>query len=308
VADGDLAAAVLVPAGFSARTLAGEVVQVTVIAEPGGGSSQAAAEAVRTAFVRALSAAQSSQMSLAALEPSGGGAEEAIQAEALAAAVAAWQAPPLRIERTAAQAQTDTGTIPTGFAQSSPGMIVMFGIFGLVTSSTLLVAERKTHTLQRMITTNLSRAQILGGHALAVAILALGQQAILVAAGQWIYGVDFLREPIGLLLVMLGLALWVTCLGLLVGVIAKDEQQVIMFSLIMMFVFSAMGGAWFPLEVTGETFAAVGHVFPSAWAMDGFQNLLVRGLGLQSVLLPVAAMAGYALAFLALAVWRFRDE
>jgi ABC-2 type transport system permease protein len=141
-----------------------------------------------------------------------------------------------------------------------------------------------------------------------VAVVALVQQAILVAAGQWIFGVDFLHEPIGLLLVMLGLALWVTCLGLLVGVLARDEQQVIMVSLITMFVFSAMGGAWFPLEVTGKTFAAFGHIFPSAWAMDGFQNLLVRGLGLQSVLLPVGVMAAYALAFLALAVWRFREE
>jgi ABC-2 type transport system permease protein len=308
VSSGRLAAAVLVPAGFSEGTLAGQAVQVTVIADQAAGSSQAAEEAVRTMFVRALSAAQSSRMSVAALDAGGAGDQQAIQAEALSAAVLAWQAPPLSIRREMAQARTDTTQIPTGYAQSSPGMIVMFGVFGLMTSASLLVAERKTRTLQRLITTNMSRAEILGGHAVAVGIVALAQQAILVVAGQVIFGVDFLHEPIGLLLVMLGLALWVTCLGLLVGVLAHDEQQVVIFALITMFIFSAMGGAWFPLEVTGKTFAAIGHVFPSAWAMDGFQNLLVRGLGLQSVLLPVGIMAGYALAFLALAVWRFREE
>jgi hypothetical protein len=56
--------------------------------------------------------------------------------------------------------------------------------------------------------------------------------------------------------------------------------------------------------VTGETFAAVGHVSPVAWAMDGFKNISIRGLGFESVLLPVAALAGYALVFFALSVWR----
>ena len=40
--------------------------------------------------------------------------------------------------------------------------------------------------------------------------------------------------------------------------------------------------------------------------MDGFKNITVRLLGFESVLLPAAALAGYALLFFLLAVWRFR--
>ncbi|NMB89999.1 MAG: ABC transporter permease, partial [Chloroflexi bacterium] len=69
---------------------------------------------------------------------------------------------------------------------------------------------------------------------------------------------------------------------------------------------SALGGAWFALEMTGKTFAAIGHFLPSAWAMDGFQNVLVRGQGLESTLLPAGIVLAYAVAFFALAVWRFR--
>jgi hypothetical protein len=47
---------------------------------------------------------------------------------------------------------------------------------------------------------------------------------------------------------------------------------------------------------------------PTAWAMDGFQNLLVRGLGLNSVLLPAGVLGLYALAFFGLALWRFEFE
>jgi ABC-2 type transport system permease protein len=75
-----------------------------------------------------------------------------------------------------------------------------------------------------------------------------------------------------------------------------------------MFLFSALGGAWFPLEITGETFSAVGHLMPSAWAMEGFQNLILRGQGFASILMPVAVLLGYTLIFLAVAIWRFRFE
>jgi ABC-2 type transport system permease protein len=61
-----------------------------------------------------------------------------------------------------------------------------------------------------------------------------------------------------------------------------------------------------PLEYTGATFRAIGHASPVAWALDGFKNIALRGLGFNSVLLPVAALAGYALLFFMLAAWRFQ--
>jgi ABC-2 type transport system permease protein len=115
-----------------------------------------------------------------------------------------------------------------------------------------------------------------------------------------------MREPLAILLMTVTLGLWVACMGLLIGVIAKEEQQVILYSMIAMFLFSGLGGTWFPLEVAGGAFAAIGKAMPSAWAMNGLQNILIRGLGLESVLLPALVILAYALGFFALAVWRFR--
>jgi ABC-2 type transport system permease protein len=72
-----------------------------------------------------------------------------------------------------------------------------------------------------------------------------------------------------------------------------------------MFLLSGLGGAWVPLEVTGETFQAIGHLSPVAWAMDGVKNISIRGLGIESVMLPALALLGYATLFFALATWRF---
>jgi ABC-2 type transport system permease protein len=107
---------------------------------------------------------------------------------------------------------------------------------------------------------------------------------------------------------VVALALWATSLGLLIGAISKGEEQVITLSMIAMFVFSALGGAWFPLEVTGEAFAIIGRVMPSAWAMEGFQNIILRGQGVGSVLLPAGVLLAFTVIFFVVAVWRFSFE
>jgi ABC-2 type transport system permease protein len=103
-------------------------------------------------------------------------------------------------------------------------------------------------------------------------------------------------------------ALCIAALGLLIGTLARSEEQAIIFSLVPMFVLAGLGGAWVPLEVTGPTFAAIGHLSPVAWAMDGFKNVSLRGLGVEGVLLPAVALAGYAILFFVIAAWRFQQS
>jgi ABC-2 type transport system permease protein len=148
--------------------------------------------------------------------------------------------------------------------------------------------------------------EIVAGHLLAMFTLTFAQTALLVIFGQFVLNVNYLREPLGTLLVSVALGLWVASLGLLIGVLAKAEDQVILFSMLAMFLFSALGGTWFPLEASSGAFAAIGKLLPSAWAMTGLQNILIRGLALPSVWLPVGVLLAYALAFFGLAVWRFR--
>jgi ABC-2 type transport system permease protein len=154
------------------------------------------------------------------------------------------------------------------------------------------------------LTTSTRRIDVALGHFLAIFLLIFTQFGILIVFGQWVLKVDYLREPAAIALVAFSAALCISALGLLIGIVAQSEEQAISFSLIPMFVFSGLGGAWVPLEFTGETFRAIGHVSPVAWGMDGFENIVARGLGFDSVLLPAAALTGYALLFFSIAVWR----
>ena len=296
---GDIAGILVIPAGYSDSLLTGSLPRLSLtvdLTQTAGTTVQgevlAAASRLASAVQTALIVGQTSS----AFEP------------AFEQALAAWEEPPVRIETASAVLTTEQKPSQQvlSLAHTSPGMMLQFAIASLLTSATVVVNERKTRSLQRLLTTATRRPHILLGHYLAIFALIFSQFLVLITFGQLILKVDYFRLPGATLLVAFTASLCISALGLLIGVLAKSEEQAIAFSLIPMFLFAGLGGAWVPLEFTGATFQAIGHVTPVAWAMDGFKNITVRLLGFESVLLPSAALAGYALLFFLLAVWRFR--
>jgi ABC-2 type transport system permease protein len=220
-------------------------------------------------------------------------------------ALAAWQDPPVKVIEQASQAISSQDNPGASMANTSPGVMLQFAIAGLLVSASMIVTERKSRCLQRLLTTSTSRLQILLGHYLSIFILILCQFALLILFGQILLKVNYLRSPLATFLVAACAAACIAALGLLIGTLARNEEQAIIFSLVPMFVLAGLGGAWVPLEVAGPTFVTIGHLSPVAWAMDGFKNVAIRGLGIQSVLLPATVLIGYALAIFLLATWRF---
>jgi ABC-2 type transport system permease protein len=230
--------------------------------------------------------------------------------EGIDKAIEAWKDPPITtvVTYSGTPADEESATGPGDYAHSSPGMMVQFAMAGLIGAGEILVLERKSKALQRLLTTAISRVGIILGHFLAMFVMILVQILLLAGFGQLVLGVDYVREPAAILLVITAFALWTASFGLLIGVLARTEEQVVIFSLIPMLVLSGLGGAWMPLEFTSETFQTIGHLAPTAWAMDGLQNIIVRGLGLESVWLPAGILLAYAVVTFGLAAYRFRFE
>jgi ABC-2 type transport system permease protein len=300
VGEGKLAAAVILPAGYGRSLQAGTPAKLTFITDPSNTSSATVQGEILVATNRLMSAVRTARiLAQATHQPAGFG-------PAFTAAAAAWQQPPIQVTVTSSLAIKSKVQNTNPMTSSSPGMLLQFSIAGLLTSATVIVNERRNRSLQRLLTTATSRVQILLGHYLAIFAILFAQFILLIAFGQLALKVEYLRLPLGTLLVALASAACIAALGLLIGVLARSEEQAVIFSLIPMFVLSGLGGAWVPLEATGAAFQAIGHLSPVAWAMDGFKNIVARGLGFNSVLLPAAALLGYAILFFGLAAWRFR--
>lgn len=309
VRDEEWAAVLIVPADVQVdEALETRLTVIVDLNTQAGQTANSAIQAATTRLLGAVNMAQISAETFAARQPfADQAARQAHVDEALALALEGWGRSPLTITVEKGKASDeDEETNP--YTQASPGIMVQFVVMGLLTSSIVLVQERRSGALRRLLTTPIRRSEVIAGHTLSAFVVGLFQQSVLVGVGQLAFGVDYMREPLAILLVMVTFSLWAVSMGLLVGAISKNEDQVVTLSLIAMMVMSAMGGAWFPLDVAGKAFATVGHVMPTAWAMDGFQNIVLRGLGLSSVLVPAGILFAYAAVFFGLAVWRLKFE
>jgi ABC-2 type transport system permease protein len=298
VADGKLAAALIVPQRYGKALLQGKDARLIVIADTG----TTAWTTVQAELMATISRLDSALRTATILE--GIDAQRMPFNYSFEQSLDSWDNPPIAVVETTSSVVQRTDNQAMSLAQTSPGMMLQFAIAGLLTAAQVIVTERKSRTLQRLLTTAANRLHILLGHYLAIFVLIFTQFIILLLFSQFVLHVEYLRLPTATLLVAFCAALCIAALGLLIGILAHSEEQAVVFSLVPMFVLSGLGGAWVPLEVTGETFRTIGHVSPVAWAMDGFKNISVRGFGFDSVLLPAAALVGYAVLFFALATWR----
>ncbi|HTX70142.1 MAG TPA: ABC transporter permease [Thermoleophilia bacterium] len=311
MADQRAAAGLIIPEGYSAAVAAGKPASLTVVATQGSSGASTAATEVRSLAGRQVAvelASRAAAQAVWATRAVRNGTREAAVAELAARAkpVVAQALDHPAVSTKVVEAGSAANQTPTGFVLSSPGMMVNFILFSLMTAGIALISERQDGTLQRLMTTRLRRSELIGGKVAGMFLITFLQQAILIGVAQVFFGVDYLRDPAALLLMMISLSLVASTLGLLLASVLKTEQALVATTVLTSMVVAALSGAWFPLEIAGQGFQTVGHLLPTAWILDGLRGIIVRGFDVAAV----APAFWYALAWagglFALAVWRFR--
>jgi len=307
IADGRAAAGLLIPEGFSAAVQAGAPAELVLVGDQASSGAQAIVAEVRATAGDLVAASRAAQVGVeAAAEAQGqtGAAAADVPAFAQAVATQAMEEPVVSLTTVAAGAAA--GQIPTGFTLSSPGMLVNFIMFSLLTAGMAVIMERKNGTLRRLMTTRVRRWELIAGKMAGMFALTFFQQILLLGIGQFVFGVDYLNDPAALLLMMVALSLVASSLGLLLAVLLTSEQALVAAVVITSMSVSALSGAWFPLEITGPGFQFVGHLLPTAWILDGLRGIVARGFGVGDVLPALGVALAWSAGLFGLAVIRFR--
>jgi len=105
---------------------------------------------------------------------------------------------------------------------------------------------------------------------------------------------------------MVSLWLLAASVGLTISAVFRSEQAIIAGTIVFAQILAAFGGAWFPLELTSKTFVTAAHVLPSAWVLDSFQGIIMRGWTVADVAGSLGLVWAWAAALFAVAVWRLR--
>ena len=68
---------------------------------------------------------------------------------------------------------------------------------------------------------------------------------------------------------------------------------------------AAVGGCWWPIDLEPRWMRNVALAFPTTWAMDAFNDLMIRRRGVEAALRPAAVMVGYGVLYLVAGVALF---
>jgi ABC-2 type transport system permease protein len=148
-------------------------------------------------------------------------------------------------------------------------------------------------------------SSILGGKLSGRFILGIVQFLVVFAVG-FLVGMRLGDSLLGLLMIMASFTLAMTAISYALGTYVFTEPQAESLTQLLVLTLAPLGGAWWPLEITPRALQVIGHLSPVAWAMDGFQDLILRGSGASAVLPETLVLLGFAIVFGILGARRFR--
>jgi len=199
--------------------------------------------------------------------------------------------------------------IPSGFEQAIPGILVMFTLLVLLTSgSSMLVVERLQGLLRRLASAPMTRAEVVAGKWGGRMVLGTLQIGSAVLIGTFIFKMSWGPDVAMIVLVLAAWAAFCASAGLLLGSLAKTEGQASGLGVLFANMLAALGGCWWPIEVTPEWMQALSKMVPTGWTMDALHKLISFEAGPASAIPNLVALLLGALVVAALAVNRFRYE
>ena len=191
------------------------------------------------------------------------------------------------------------------FSRLLPGLIVMFVMFSVTLAAQAMVEDRRTGTLERLMTTRLGVNQLFIGKLLSGVMRAMFQTVVMLSLAFVVFRPAGPLAFVELLAFSLLAAAAFTGVSLVIGAVARTRNQAAwaaVFFTLLMVVFS---GTFF--EITeGSLMHSISRATINAYAIEAMQNIIGKGQHLGQQWLEMAVMAGVAVVGLTMARLLFR--
>jgi len=180
-----------------------------------------------------------------------------------------------------------------------PSIVTMFVLFAITLTARTLVEERKKGTLERLLTTRLSVGQLFVGKFLVNLSRGFIQALILLGLS---YAVFQMFTPLSfiesLVLAVIFIAA-VSSMGLIIGSVARTEDQATWIAIFFTMAMVMLGGTFFEIPESG-VLNVLSKMSINTYANDAFETIIAEGGTLADVGLQMVVMAGVAVVGLVL--------
>jgi ABC-2 type transport system permease protein len=327
VAEGEAAAAIVIPADFSAKIDANQPVRIQLVKDPtrqieAQTVAQILNEALTDLSVRAeieygIRAVYAKTGALAGADPEVARATQAQMLGVIWAGVQEIrQSPAIAVEREDLAGEKTTLSISSlASAFYMPMFATMFAFFLLGFVAESILGEKEAGSFRRLLAAPIHRGTVIAGKMVAFVGVVFLQMLLLLGLGSALFDMPLGDSPLGLVALTLALALASTGMGMALGSLARTRKQAGNIGMVLGFVlFLASGLTSSSGYLSNPAFQSKGltyylaHLTPNAHAFDGYMKLMLNGGGLEEVLPNMVALLGFGVFFFLIGVWRFKYE
>ncbi|MCL0032036.1 ABC transporter permease [Dehalococcoidia bacterium] len=183
-----------------------------------------------------------------------------------------------------------------------PALICTFVLFfTFILTGISFLRERSEGTLERLMTTPISRADIILGYSCSFFIFAVIQSTLILLFSILVLDINYQGSLINMFFVVILLAIVAVNLGVSVSTFAKNEFQVIQFIPLVLGPQIFLSGVIQPVENLPSLLQKVSNVLPLTYAVNALRSIMTEGVNLSDVASDILILGIFALLFVVLA-------
>ena len=215
-----------------------------------------------------------------------------------------------------------------GAASESPVSLVSFynperrssvsvvpGLIGVILTMTMvlftavaIVRERERGNLEMLITTPLSRGELMVGKVLPYVGIGLVQTTVVLLLGLWLFAVPIRGSVVDVYLAALLLIVANLGLGLLISTGVKSQMQAMQLAFFVFLPSILLSGFMFPFAGMPKPAQWLAEVLPLTHFVRLIRGIMLRGAQLHELWIDAAALGVFTLVVMSLAILRFRKR
>ncbi|HLV13886.1 MAG TPA: ABC transporter permease [Xanthomarina sp.] len=176
----------------------------------------------------------------------------------------------------------DKEIIPNSVQHNVPAWTLFAIFFIIVPLSINIVKEKSQGTFVRLRTNPVSYATVLGGKTLVYLVVCLIQFVLMLSVGVFLFPaiglptLDVSGRLALLFVVAIFAGLAAIGLGLLLGTIAKTQEQSAPFGATFVVILAALGGVWVPVFIMPKFMQTLSNISPMNWGLNAFYDVFLR--------------------------------
>lgn len=190
-----------------------------------------------------------------------------------------------------------------------PGVIGMvLNIAGILVSSATLLREKETGTLEQLLMTPVSSAEILIAKIIPLLVVLFTNIGVSLTIGMTIFHMPFRGNPLSLFVISLLYIFVVMSIGISLATISSNQRQAMLISFFITMPVIQLSGALAPLESMPPFFRTLSLLNPLRYYIVCLKGVLLKGVGVVELWPQILALFCFAFVLLTLSASRFRKQ